>query len=109
MLIEGNAYPSVQIMQTAGMQGLKRLWSNCPAKFTALLPGRRPNFRPRAPFFVFFLIFRPFCYRLSKTCQDRLPPPQSIFSKERSMYRSITHPQQGKAADRIRPQARTAA
>ena len=28
VLIEGNAYPSVQIMQTAGMQGLKRLWNS---------------------------------------------------------------------------------
>ena len=27
VLIEGNAYPSVQIMQTAGMEGLKRLWN----------------------------------------------------------------------------------
>ena len=28
VLIEGNAYPSVQIMQTAGMEGMKRLWYN---------------------------------------------------------------------------------
>jgi len=28
VLIEGNAYPSVQIMQTAGMEGLKRLWNS---------------------------------------------------------------------------------
>ena len=28
VLIEGNAYPRVQIMQTAGMQGLKRLWNS---------------------------------------------------------------------------------
>lgn len=28
VLIEGNAYPSLQIMQTAGMQGLKRLWNS---------------------------------------------------------------------------------
>ncbi len=27
-LIEGNAYPSVQIMQTAGMEGMKRLWKS---------------------------------------------------------------------------------
>jgi len=26
VLIEGNCYPSVQIMQTAGMEGMKRLW-----------------------------------------------------------------------------------
>ena len=26
VLIEGNAYPSVQIMQTAGLEGMKRLW-----------------------------------------------------------------------------------
>lgn len=28
VLIEGNAYPSVQIMQTAGMEGMKRLWNS---------------------------------------------------------------------------------
>jgi len=26
VLIEGNCYPSVQIMQSAGMEGMKRLW-----------------------------------------------------------------------------------
>ena len=26
VLIEGNAYPSVQIMQTAGLEGMKRRW-----------------------------------------------------------------------------------
>ena len=28
VLIEGNAYPSVQIMQTAGMEGMARLWNS---------------------------------------------------------------------------------
>lgn len=32
VLIEGNAYPSVQIMQTAGLEGMKRLWSAALAR-----------------------------------------------------------------------------
>lgn len=110
VLIEGNAYPSVQIMQTAGMQGLKRLW-NSALWADRLLPGRGGRIFGPAPLFSsFFLIFRPFCYRLSKTCQDRwLPPPQSIFSKERSMYRSITLPNGAKLLTEFVPGARTAA
>ena len=78
---------------------------------TAFCPGAEAEFSAPAPFFSsFFLIFRPFCYRLSKTCQDRwLPPPQSIFSKERSMYRSITLPNGAKLLTEFVPGARTAA
>ena len=60
VLIEGNAYPSVQIMQTAGMQGLKRLWTcgTAPCGADRLLPGRGGRiFGPRALLFVFFLDF----------------------------------------------------
>lgn len=82
-----------------------------PAGLTAFCPGAEAEFSAPAPFFSsFFLIFRPFCYRLSKTCQDRwLPPPQSIFSKERSMYRSITLPNGAKLLTEFVPGARTAA